>query len=1354
MSLCTWEDRAELPEGVAWLLEASAGTGKTYQIAGLFVRLVAEYEVSVERILAITFTNAAAAELRERIRLRLCDALDKLRDLGSPTEDPVIVHLRALGRAERMVSLLDLALRAFDLAPISTIHSFSQRMLQEFAFDSGQDDKLELLIDPSELLHELVDDALANLIAEVTPDELGVLEAGGVARKALLTVAKAMGDASVPKIVPEGATDTLTAALTPARAWLEDLARMRALWASDEARHQLAALGGEGKASFKGWNAGYFDASVARITDWLSSGAVETDTNEPAFRRLRPAKLRSDWKLTAPIEGRAWWPLVTVFDAFCAVQERFWASFAPLAGFARGVRARIEAELERRRALTFAAMLSRLAERVEAEGGAESPIAQRLRERFHAAFVDEFQDTDLAQWKVLEAAFLGHRRLLLIGDPKQAIYGFRGADVHVYLRAAEVVDEQNRRTMAHNWRSDPAAVAAMNHLWRAGSGAFDQAHIDYVEVAAKRPARLDPEGQGFELRWVDARALGGSPGEAIGSKHPALIARLVAREAVAWLDGERGGLRVEGDAGGDAGRKRRAFQPADLAVLVNAHHEADYVRRALERAGIRAIAASKGSIFDTPAAAWLAAWLDALAGAGRDRGARTAAVSPLFGWTADELAWALDRANQAEPAAEALEPAELAAPRAALVVRRGARDWSAWLARLGAAAARWSREGFARTFDREAVELGLYERLLRMPEGERHATDVRHLFELLHVEERSRHLGPAALAAWLRAEATVEGEPTSVDAAVQRLESDAEAVKIETVHVSKGLEYPVVLLPFVWSVRDDADKGQPIVVRGEGGAELNVETKRGQTRAAAHARHLAEQRREELRKLYVALTRAKHRTVAWFGPIGREGKAMSATALGRLLMRDRDAVGLDDAGLPVFEGKPTVGAENKAWTVAKERLDALADTSGGALAWQAESPIEAPPCWAAAPTVELTPCVAAFPSARASLIGPWRVTSYTGLVAGSAAADRDEKLSAEPRAEGLEPDDVRAFGDLGAALPAAAYATRPPLDAALPSLRRLTRGGGTVYGTWVHAVLEALDFTTGGAKDGRSAAEHVGSLGRGLGFGPASEPALELEQCLPGVLDTPLDSAGGASAVDRVRGLPAGFSLRRLAQNDRRDELAFDLRLGAGAAWRRTEAHDDAPLGALDPRPGSVDPRRVYDALLDHDAAELGVPPAWLAHQRARRDAGHALVGSIAGILTGSIDLVFRVRGPRGGASRYFLADYKTNRIGGRASSPGHYTGPWLDWEMATAGYPLQALLYTVALHRHLRTRLRGYDYDAHVGGYLYLFLRGMSGPETPRCPVSGRCLGVHGGRWPKRVIVALDDALSPTAAPTPEVVS
>ena len=1041
---------------------------------------------------------------------------------------------------------------------------------------------------------------------------------------------------------------------------------------------------------------------------WIAEGAIlpAEETTANAIKHLRAAALQSAFEGKLPkggdkdeLQRQAFWPLIQSLDTFIEQATAFWGGFAPLADFAVTVRPRFEAQIQRRRVLTFDAMLSRLAERVQAEGGAASPVAQRIRERYDAVLVDEFQDTDASQWSVLKAAFLGHRRLILIGDPKQAIYAFRGADVHVYTAAAKEVAPPHCRTMSVNYRSDQSVLDALNTLWRAGSSAFDDSWFDYVEVTPcddkKRVAGTDAVEPGLELRWVDRRAFKGAEGQPIGNKRTAELARLAAAEAVASLSPSAYGAAP------------RVDQASGLAVLVNSHAQAAAVQRALREVGVPAVAATRNTVFATEPARWLAIWLDAVAAGGQDRESRAAVVTPLFGWTADALAWALAAADE------------------------GGQPWQVWTARLHEAAARWPRWGFARVLDREMLDLGVLPRVLAMPDGERHATDLRHLFELVHAEERATRAGPAVLAAWMRAEAEVADQERS-----QRLESDAQAVRIETVHASKGLQYGHVLLPFTWDARaptSGSNKG-PILLRTEGRTRIDLSPTTSQARRDAIAAAHEEVGREDLRKLYVALTRAEHRNVAWYGPMGKNGQTAAATAMGRLLFRAPTATAHDDAALPTFED------DAAAWPDARARLDDLPARSVGMAVWSAVETIPRPVVWRPPSAAPMTPPQPApWPTSRPSLRGAWRVTSYTGLAARSAVASVDAEGNATTDNE-LERDDLRAGRDERPSVVAAA-SMPPAIEITMPrgDSDRLKQGRGTGYGTFVHEVFERLDLTTARGKDGGELRDLVQRSAERNGLAADARIADELVDRLPNLLATPLD---GSPHADPLRGLPDGFTLAHIEAHDRLDEIEFNLRLGAGVRYARTQ-------------PIVIDPARV-EAALESALDETRLAPSeiqpvreWLRHHldRARHERVQ-LFEEIAGILTGSIDLVFRAhpdaaqRAAGATNPRWFVVDYKTNAI--ESSTPGHFTGPWLAWKMATSGYPLQALLYTVALHRHLRLRMRDrYDYDQYIGGYLYLFVRGMAGPDTPRCAVTGRCLGVFAHRWSKRTIELMDDALS-----------
>lgn len=1334
-----WQPDAELPDKTTWLLEASAGTGKTYQISDLVVRLVAERDVPIDRVLAITFTEAATGELKRRIRGRLRDyhsALTARRADGSPLEaaGPVLARiLRSGGERSVVARRLEGALRDFDLAPISTIHGFCQRMLRELAFDSGQETSLELLEDQGEVLEQLVDDTLCTIYAEVDPPHVATLECAGLTRDLLLEVAKAAGGPVAPVVTP-----SLPEAAGGIRALLAAhearVAHLLATWQ----RLEAAFLDDAEEKRFEKMQGKAARTRLEKLAHYLGEGDLPRCFEE--CKDLRAAELSAKWLDASPIESRPWWPAVLELEALLNALN-------PLAIFAATARARVEAELLRRRGLTFDGMLSRLAERIEREGGAESPLAGAIRALFDAVFVDEFQDTDAAQWTTLRAAFHGHRRLFLIGDPKQAIFGFRGADVHVYQRAAERVGDAHRRTMRENWRSDPASVDASNTLWREGSGAFEDPAIAYVRVEAKRGPRLAAPARsrrgpgavpGLDVRWVDARVLSGEPGAGRGIENQGKIPlpRLVAREVLAWLRQERARLTVDGKALDERPPPQpRDVVPGDLAVIVGTHRQADALRRALALVGVPAVAASQASVYGSAAATWLIAWLDAVAGGGRTRAARRAAITPLFGWSVRELAWSLARAGVAS--ASSPDAAANGGPE---------RDWNRWTERLRRAAERWERQGFSRVFDREARECGVFERLLARAGGERDATDVRHLFELLNAEDRRARSSPGSLATWLRDQAAESQEEHA-----QRLESDEDAVRIVTVHASKGLEYPIVLVPYAWETHRPRDDGGPLLLRDGEATRLGLWRPGTPERQRDLAELGDEERREEIRRLYVTLTRAAHQTVVWFGPLGSEGLDTGASALGRLLLRGAatDPALAEYPRFPQAKDDADGTLSAAAMREAERRLNELAQRSSG-IVWSAEPrPPEVPdPRYVTrlSPDGEAPLRAATWPGS--SLHGPWRRTSFSRLArsATDASGELDEPWRDEDRTDdgGLEGDEAprteRGLPSHGVGPtpgPVAGDAAAVAAPGASPVAAGPELGGGKRYGSFVHEVLEALDFASaqGDAepigKDTSTLAALLAERGPRWGFAADSAPSTELLRTLPALLRTPLDSTAGGPPA-----LPGGFCLARLDERDRADELRFDLRLGAGAAWRRPErARDPKPSGPLGRHPGCVDPAAVSEALRRQPAPQGSPLALWLAAEAERR-----VIPSVTGLLSGTIDLLLRVGD--GAERRYLVVDYKTNRI--RSGEAPRYDSAALEWEMARAGYFLQALVYTLALHRHLRLRLPGYDYDRDVGGYLYLFLRGMGGPATPRDAASGRCHGVYPGRWTREVVEALDAALCP----------
>jgi len=759
---------------------------------------------------------------------------------------------------------------------------------------------------------------------------------------------------------------------------------------------------------------------------------------------------------------------------------------------------------------------------------------------------------------------------------------------------------------------------------------------------------------------------------------------------------------------------------------VRTHKQGELVRVALRRHGIPAVSANRDSIFHSVAVDWLRAFLDAVAAPTREQNAKWLALTPLMGWSPSTLMTALSAPSDKDDGDTI----------------QARRDWEELRQRLVSWADRWARLGVFRVFAEFAEMYGVFPRLVGGETGERGATDLRHLLELCHVEERRTRSGPRALAQWLERVAAEEAEEEGE--LVQRLESDAESVQIVTVHACKGLQYPIALVPFAWgtdtTVRDTVG---PLRYerRGEGEPPrtvVNLEVQGSATRKAAKDAATAERRREDMRLLYVALTRAKHHTVVWTSATA----AKVPGAIHRLLGQRKD---VDDA--EVLDGLTADPTSGVGWALENAPTAVTDRWTQGDSSHDSEG--------------ELT--AATWPADR-RLGANWMVTSFSALSAGKGGdvvgSRGPDAATVAGEHEGDRDDAGTGPADHSAAIdstidPRPWVTADPGLLDVVPS-RELP--GGTRNGLWLHAVFEHLDFhgeagTTGRGKRGETAEAVVKEQATARGITKEEHIAL-VGELLPRWLDTPLDvplPPGGPGP------LPAGFSLRQLEVGDRLDELDFDLRLGDGTRWtpsRRTGPGDYT---------GRINPKAIrlaLEAALD-DAAFGG--RSWLAgllSTPGQNGEERRLLPAIAGLMTGSIDLAFRVGGT-GADARYYIADYKSNVIRGSDDFRAElakialehdanddrwklrrvsYTRPLLTWAMAHAAYPLQALVYTVALHRLLRQRLgSAYRYDTHIGGHFYLFLRGMEGR---RRGFDGLPLGVYGDRWPARTVLGLDAAL------------
>ncbi|GAB6064550.1 exodeoxyribonuclease V subunit beta [Deferrisoma palaeochoriense] len=915
------------------LIEASAGTGKTYALAGLVLRLVVERHLPVDRILVVTFTVAATEELRGRIRDRLAGAL-RAFETGDAGGDDLLRHLlQAVPDPARARDDLTLALAEFDRAPIHTIHGFCQRVLQDLGFESAGPLDPEVVPDPEAVVAEAVRDVWRRFAVSAPP-----ILAADLARKGLgpselrRTLTPLLAHPALelrPRVTP-GDLATLIRSVGEALEAFEEAWRARA----EEVREFLATSPALNRRR-KEWRPEFLGAVCDELTRAVGSGTFGAGFLG-ALDQLSPGKLAEGTKPGAEPPAH---PALAAAGALADGIARFRRAFLP--GALAAVLETLDREKVRNDVLFFSDLLVRVHRGLNGPGG--EALAAALRERYGAALIDEFQDTDPLQYEIFSRVF-GGGTLYLIGDPKQAIYGFRGADVFAYLRAAR--EAENRHTLGFNWRSEPEFLEAVGRVF-AVDRPFLLPDIGFPEVrpAPREKPRLTLDGRAepalrvwFVPRTEERTGRGGVINKGWAEEH---LPRAVAAEVVRLLDLGRSGRAKIGD---------RDLGAGDLAILVRSNRQAEAVQEALRRAGVPGVLYTTRSLFETREAAEALTVVRALAEGGNEGLVRAALALDWFGFDAAGL----HRVLEDEAA------------------------WAGWLERFREWHGLWHDRGFLAAYRDLLGRARVREHLLRFADGERRVTNVVHLGEVLDAAARQGGAGPAGLVRWL--EDRLGGRGANDEAHELRLESDERAVKILTVHRSKGLEFPVVLVPFASLATPDIDGERGLLYHADDGAM--VLTFDPTEIEANLPRARAEGLSEELRLFYVALTRAKNRVVfAWggFRDVGR-------TPPGYLLLGGAEG---DDPVGRLAERKPD-DAELRA---------ALGRVEGPGAAVE-EPGFADPP--------RLRPEAAAPEELRALEFGgtiraDWRVTSFTALASGAEAEEADydwAEPAEEPEGEG------------------------------------------------------------------------------------------------------------------------------------------------------------------------------------------------------------------------------------------------------------------------------------------------------------------------------------------------------------------
>lgn len=800
------------------LIEAGAGTGKTYVVTGLFLRLVVEGGIPVDRILVVTFTEAATEELKQRIRDRLRDAFEAL--LAGGSGDPFLNGMvQKERRPDRALRRLKEALRAFDQAAIATIHGFCRRILMENAFESGGLFDTELIPFQDELYRGIAEDFWRLHLYTASPLFAGYCLDRGLSPETL--VGRLPNRIAMPdlKVIPRpDAPDTgpLEAEFQSsfeemATIWPAAWGEVREILLSDKSLNRTrypaksvpawlrrmeayAASPGPHISLFKGFEA---------FTAGQLGRSVKKGQAAPAHPYFECCERH----------GRA---RDRLLEAFRAVHIRMISDFIPYA----------ESELQRRglrrNVQTFDDLLLSLHRALRDQRG--PALAEAVAARFKAALIDEFQDTDPVQYDIFKRVFNERGTpLFFVGDPKQAIYSFRGADIFAYMRAASEVSV--RYTLTENWRSNPDYLSAVNALFARRRDPFVYRDIVYHPA---RPARgKAPLGlklgadaaRPLEVWLVNAERLTGSASAIGGERATEIISRAVAGEVARLLRMGQEGRAVVGG---------RALKAEDIAVLVRSNREARLIRDALSALRVSAVLYGSGDLFDTREAMETERLLSAVARPEDDRLLAAALATDILGVAGEALGSLLE-----DPEA-----------------------WEEWTGRFAGYREGWERGGFILMFRELLSREQVLPRLMAFPDGERRCTNLLHLSEVLQRTEAEKGLGTAALLKWLSGRRRPSAKRTEEH--LLRLESDERAVRVITIHKSKGLEYPVVFCPFAWHGSRIKPGQDPFVLFHDEADCLRLTLDMGSDQVEEHLKNAEKEvLAENLRLLYVALTRAQ-----------------------------------------------------------------------------------------------------------------------------------------------------------------------------------------------------------------------------------------------------------------------------------------------------------------------------------------------------------------------------------------------------------------------------------------------------------------------------------------------------------------
>lgn len=1100
------------------LIEAGAGTGKTHNIVGLFVRLVVEKELCARDILVVTYTIAATEELRDRIRRRLVETEKTL--LQGRGDDPfsggLIQKIRRARREDRARRLLKAAIRDFDEAAIFTIHSFCRRMLQEHAFESGALFDTELIPDEDTIKSEFAQDFWRRHFYEAPREFVAYSLERRLGPDYYLDLLQKARSGPTVTLVPEAAPQDPDRMHNEIRLYRSLFRDLTSLWNAEK-----EAVGE--RLRRPGLNRRIYGKNVPPLLEALEEFFTRATVPFPlmkGFEKITANKIGASLNKGYEAPEHPFFQLAGRFyDQAEALGRLFEDHLLFLrAEIIRQAETELSLRKQRRNVLTYDDLLNRLYRALQTDQGRD--LSRKIRNRFKAVLIDEFQDTDPVQYTIFKSLFLSKENgrqgpFFVIGDPKQAIYAFRGADIFAYIEACRAMDRIY--TLQNNWRSEPGLLEAVNTLFGRAEKPFLYDEIRYQPLcAADKPNReflvIDGRNEAPFHWWLipeenaEQRDEGTAPS---GNADPGGLSKTALYPRVSAAVASETARLIRLGSEGRARIGERPLQAEDIAILVRTNREADIMRDALVRWNIPHVVSSRESVFDSPEAEDVRRILLAVSEPKNPGLVRAALLTDIMGRNGDDLP-------------------ELSQNEA---------GWEDILINFHTCHTLWLSRGFIRMF-RSFLESGhIPSRILTLTGGERRLTNLLHIGELLHQAETAGHLAMHDLIQWLTDR--IGSEETHPEEYELRLERGEKAVRVVTIHKSKGLEYPIVICPFFWGNTERGKKRDHVLYHAPEQFYAPV-LDLGSPDFEDHCRLYEEESlAEDIRLLYVALTRARHRTCCVWGRI--RNAPYSGPAY------------LFHQGPEQVETGLVQSARERYRSLSRDEflqdLESFARASGNTIQISPLPVADEKPYQPAASSETLN-CR----HFSGKIDSSWKIASYTSLT-----ADRFGQ-------EGPADDDLAMRREMEPA-PEEEPGTRIAAGPDSPDMFEFP--AGTKAGIFLHDILEKIDYR------GNDPAE-----ARNLVADKLSQYGYEA-RWLPAVLDmvkkvtaTPLPMPGGAerfltlSAIanqNRLNEVAFYFPLRRISPEDldrifRKGAAMPDSRLSQAPGLRCTERLRFSPL--------------------------------------------------------------------------------------------------------------------------------------------------------------------------------------------------